>query len=93
MDGDPFIQTKEPSGKTFSLPTGQTTRARNKAKLYHHVREPARTIDMVPDLKHNSLLSLPKFADANYVTVLTPTEILIYDGSDIHLAVDRVAVL
>ncbi|KAL7551824.1 hypothetical protein ACHAWF_015016 [Thalassiosira exigua] len=47
---------------------------------------------MVPDLKHKTLLSGSKFADAGYVTVLTPTELLIYDEKDYH-RVDKEAVL
>ena len=48
---------------------------------------------MVPDLKHNSLISASKFADANYITVLTPTEVLIYDGERLKLEVNKEAVL
>ncbi|KAL7482843.1 hypothetical protein ACHAW6_008507 [Cyclotella cf. meneghiniana] len=35
---------------------------------------------MVPLLCHNSLISTSKLADANYYTVFTPDEVLIYDG-------------
>ena len=48
---------------------------------------------MVPSLKHNSLLSGPKFADANYVTVLTPSEVLIFDGDNLKIQVSKVAIL
>ena len=44
---------------------------------------------MVPELKHNSLISGGKFSDANYITVLTPTELLIYDGNDTHISVSK----
>ena len=73
--GDDFEETTQISNKIFCMPTGDTTPASTIAKLHHNVREPARTVDMVPALKHNSLISGPKFADANYVTVLTPTEV------------------
>ena len=75
------------------MPTGETTLASTQAKLHHKVREPARTVDMVPALKHNSLLSGPKFADANYVTILTPTEILIYDAKELIISTTKEAVL
>ena len=42
---------------------------------------------MVPQLQHNSRISGGKFADANYITVLTPTEVLIYDGKYTHISV------
>jgi len=51
MEGDDFIPTDEPSGKVFFMPTGDSTSASTKAKLHHEVREPARTVDMVPELK------------------------------------------
>ena len=79
MVGDDFILTEEKSHKIFNMPTGTTEPASVKAKLYHSVRDPARTVDMVPDLKHNSLMSARKFAYSQYITVLTPTEVLVYD--------------
>ena len=88
-----FIPTDETSHKVFHLPTGQTTNASMEAKLHHDVREPARTVDIVPDLQHNLLLSGSKFSDANYVTILTPKEVLIYDGKDLTITVSSEAIL
>ena len=67
------------------MPTGETIAASTQAKLFHDVREPAKTVDMVPQLQLNSLISGGKFADANYITVLTTTEVLIYDGKDTEI--------
>jgi hypothetical protein len=39
------------------------------------------------------LISGPKFADANYVTVLTPTKVLIYDNEDLTITISKEAVL
>ena len=64
-----------------------------EAKLHHKVREPARSVDMVPNLERNSLISGVKFAEAGYVTLLTPTEIFIYDGSDLKITLSRDAIL
>ena len=75
------------------MPTGHTAAASTKAKLHHKLREPARTVEMVPDLQHNSLISGPKFANANYITILTPEEVLVYDGDDLKLTVNKDAVL
>ena len=63
--------------KIFHMPSGETTAASTQAKLFHNFCEPAKTVDMVPQLHHSSLSSGGKFADANYITVLTPTEVLI----------------
>ena len=78
--GDKFQPTTHISHKIFHMPTGETTAPSTQAKLFHDVREPAKTVDMVPELQHNSLISGGKSADANYKTVLTPTEVLIYYG-------------
>ena len=75
------------------MPAGETTAASTQAELYHGVREPAKTVDMVPKLQHNSLISGGKFADANYITVLTPTEVLIYDGEDMYISVPKGPIL
>ena len=75
------------------MPTGETTASSTQAKLYHDVREPEKTVDMVPQLKHNSLISGGKFADANYITVLTPTELLINDGNYMHISVSKGSIL
>ena len=83
--GDKFQSTTQKSHKIFHMRTGETTAASTQAKLYHGVREPSKTLDMVPQLQHNSLISGGKFVDANYITVLTPTEVLIYDGEDTHI--------
>ena len=84
-----FQPTTQKSHKIFHMTTGETTAASMQAKLYHDVREPTKTVDMVPQLKHNSLISGGKFADANYITVLTPTEVLIYEGNDTHISVSK----
>ena len=55
-----------------STPFGQLTQATKAAQLQHQVRDPANTLDIVPGLQHNALLSINKFAKANYVTVFMP---------------------
>ena len=75
MVGDNFILMSEKSNKIFLMLTGTTAPASVKAKLHHMVREPARTLDMVPNLKHNSLMSDRKFANAQYITFLISTEV------------------
>ena len=79
MVGDNFILMSEKYNKIFHMPTGTTATASVKATLHHMEREPARTVNMVPNSKHNSLMSASKFADAQHITVLTTTEVLVYD--------------
>ena len=94
MVGDDFILIEEKSHKIFNMPTGTTALASVKAKLHHRVRGPSRTVDMVPNLKHNSLMSARKFADVHYITVLTPTEMLVYDDmGDIQRSISSTSIL
>ena len=55
--GDPFIQTDETFKKIFALADGHHVAGSNVANLHHNGREPARTVDMVPALVDNYLLS------------------------------------
>ena len=67
-----------------------------EAKLHHGVRKPARTVDILPELKHNALTSGRTFADGGYTTVLTPTHVLIYNAEDsdsLLLQTDKDAIL
>ena len=62
-------------------------------KLKHNVRDPTGRVDIVPALVQNSLISDPKFAEAGYVTLLTPKELLIFDGEYLKITVSKEAVL
>ena len=61
--------------------------------LKHNVRDSVGRVDIVPDLAHHSLISGPKFVEAGYVTLLTPKELLIFDGEDLKITVSKEAVL
>ena len=69
MIGDPFIPTGQKLTKIFALADGHPTPATTIAKLEHNVREPVRTVDMVPALANQSLLSGSKFAEAGYISI------------------------
>ena len=73
--GDEYIPTDISSDKVFESPEGAHLFGSTKAFLHHPVREPSRSADVVPSLVRNSLLSASKFADAKYVTILTPEEV------------------
>lgn len=65
--------------KIFTVATGEQAKAGNQAKLQINLRGNAATADMVPTLRHNLLISTSKLVDANYHTVFTPNEVLVYD--------------
>ena len=63
------------------------------AKLAHAVREPARSVDAVPSLKGNSLLSGGKFAKAGYISVCNGDKVNIYNGRTAKIIISEEAVL
>ena len=62
------------------MPLRQAAKASKKAKLIHHVQEPARMVSIVSKLQNNSLLSVGKFTDANHIKVFTLEEVQIFDS-------------
>jgi len=91
--GDPFIPTNQRSTKVFALADGHPAPGTTIAKLHHPIREPARTVDMVPALAENSLLSGGKFAEAGYISICDGNEVNIYDGHTARIVVSEAAVL
>ena len=87
MIGNPFIQTTQKSTKVFSVSDVHQTPGSNIAKLHHPVREPAQTVDMVPDLAGQSLLSGAKFAEAGYISVCNVDEVRFYDSRTVRIVV------
>ena len=75
MLGDSFIQTEHRSTNIFALADGHPTPATHKAKIEHRVREPGRTVNMVPSLANQSLLGGGKFVEAGYVSVCGGDEV------------------
>ena len=50
-------------------------------------------MDMVPGLKHNSIIILSKFEDEKYITIFTEGEVIIYDGNTAKTTISKHAVL
>jgi hypothetical protein len=90
---DPIIMSTTPSTKVFHLPTGGTAQASLTAKLHHDLREPAISVDIVPSLTNNTLISTGKFTDANYFAVYDDKEVKIYDGNKAKIYITEEAVL
>jgi hypothetical protein len=61
---DPIRATGELSTTVFHLPDGAIAPATTRNKLLHNVREPACSVNIIPALVENSLLSTNKFAEA-----------------------------
>jgi hypothetical protein len=50
-------------------------------------------VHIVPGIERDSLLSIPKFADANYVAIFDKDEVNIYDANKTTIVVSRGAIL
>ena len=77
----------------FYLADGHPTPATNITKLEHRVNDTARTVNMVPSLDNQYLLSRGKFAEAEYVSVCDGYEVKNYDGRTATITVSEDAVL
>jgi hypothetical protein len=84
--------TGEPSAKVFMLPDKSTICATRKMLLKHNLRRSAREMNVVPGL-HTTLVSIPKFADADYITVFDKNTAKIYDATTTTLAASAAPVI
>ena len=88
-----FIQTNRKSTKIFALADGHPTPATTIALLGHKIQEPACTVNMIPELANQSLLSGEKFAEAGYASVCDGEEVNIYDGHTANITVSEKSIL
>jgi hypothetical protein len=56
------------------MPNGKVEEASDIDKFQHNVRHPAKDIYIVPGIKRDSLLSIPKFVNTNYIASSTRTK-------------------
>ena len=75
------------------MPTGNVKEASNMDELHHNVRHPAKDVHIIPGIEHDSLLSIPKFTDANYIAIFDKDEVNIYDANKTTIVVSRSAIL
>jgi hypothetical protein len=75
------------------MPNGQVEEANNMNKLQHNMRHPAKDVHIVPGIECNSLISIPKFVNANYIAIFDKDELNIYDANKTSIIVSRGAIL
>ena len=91
LRSDPSQAMGEPSTTVFHLPNSMIVPASTKNKLLHRVREPARSVSIVPALVGNSLLSTNKFAEAGYTAIYDKDEVNFYDARTTKITVSAFA--
>jgi hypothetical protein len=77
----------ELSTTVFHLPNGTIAPATTRNKLLHNVREPACSVNIIPALVENSLLSTNKFAKAGYTVIYDKDEVNFYDARTTKITV------
>ena len=84
-----FVTTERQSDKAFHMPNGDVKEVSNMDELHHDVRHPAKDVHIVPGIERDSLLSIPKFADANYVAIFDKDKININDANKTTIVISR----
>ena len=75
------------------MPTGNQTPAGDIALLHHNLREPVISVDMVPGIRNETLISTSKFADTNYFSIFDKEEVTIYDANMTKITVSCSSIL
>jgi len=88
-----FVPTNRHSTKAFHMPNGAVEPATHMDELHHDVCHPAKEIHIVPGIERDSLLSIAKFADANYIAIFDKDELNIYDANKTKVTVLCAAIL
>ena len=77
---------QEDSQQSHSHAIWQVANVMKEAQLHPNVLDPAQAVDIVLELKHNSLLIMSKVVEANYLTVFILNEVQIFDGNKTKIA-------
>ena len=75
------------------MPNGNVKGASDMDKLHHNVHHHAKDVHIIHEIECNSLLSIPKFADANYLTIFDKDKVSIYDINKTTIVISRGAIL
>ena len=89
----PLIPTNTISMAVFHLPDGAMAAATKIYKLHHKLHEPAHTVNIVPSLVGNSLLSTVKMVQAGYTAIYNNSKVNFYNSTTAKISVSKAAVL
>ena len=87
------VATERQSGKVSRMPNNNMEEASNMDELQHNVRHPAKDMHIMPGIERDSLLSIPKIADANYIAIFNKDQVNIYDANKTTIIVSWGAIL
>jgi hypothetical protein len=75
------------------MPNGNVKDVSNMDKLHHDICHPAKDVHIVPGIEHDSLLSIPKFAGANYIAIFDKDKVNIYDANKTTIVVPQSTII
>ena len=87
---DPSIPTGIKSNKIFGGAFWEQAEATIINKLHHNIREPARSVHILPEVQH-SLLSTDKLTNTDYIGVYTKDEVNFYNAQKTKIIVTEEA--
>jgi hypothetical protein len=88
-----FMATGRKLDKAFRMLNGQVEEANNMDELQHNVRHPAKDIHILPGIERDSLLSIPKFVNSNYIAIFDKDKVNIYNANKTSIVVSHGAIL
>jgi hypothetical protein len=88
-----MLPTGTLSTAMFHLPNKATAAATMIHRLHHNLREPACSINIVPSLVGNSLLSTVKMVEAGYTAIYDDKEVNFYDTGTTRITVSADVIL
>ncbi len=88
-----FVETGRRSNKVFCMPNRALEAATAMNKLHHKLQPPARDVHIMPSIERDSLLSMFKFVEANYIAIFDKDKVNIYDANNTEVTVMRSAIL
>ncbi len=75
------------------MSNSQVEEANDMDELQRNVRHPKKDMHIIPGIKSNSLLSIPKFVNANYIVIFDKDKVNIYDANKTSIVVSHGAIL
>jgi hypothetical protein len=75
------------------MPSSQVEEANYMDEFQHNMRHPAKDVHIIPGIKRDSLLSIPKFVNANYIAIFDKDKVNIYNANKTSVVVSRGTIL
>jgi hypothetical protein len=88
-----FITIGQQSNKAFHMPNGAVEAASTIDKLHHPLRLLEKDAHIMPSIKHNLLLSISKFVNENYITMLIKDKVNIYNANNMFITTTQATIL